>query len=255
VSSSSPPDALPSPPRRPRRREPPSRRTALTAEAIVTAAIELLDEGGMEGLSMRRVAERVGTGAASLYAHVSGREELLQLVFDRLVGQVPLPMPDPDRWHEQLFEMLDALRRVLTRHRDAAMSGLGIPTTPNVLAAAEVLASLMRTGGMTDRVVALGMDQLSLLTVATALEDGLIEHSGMTPEEIQRYYDDAEVFYARLPADRFPAIASIAAAMTGPDGDERFRFGFDAMIAGFEALSDAERRAGGPPPEPPRPSR
>jgi AcrR family transcriptional regulator len=235
-------EPLPPPPRRPRRRNPPSRRTALSVEAIVAAAIEVLDETGIGGLSMRRVADHLGTGAASLYAHVSGRDELLRLVFDELVGQVPLPEPDPERWREQVFESMNGLREVLTRHRDAALAGLGIPTTPNVLAGAEAISRLMRVGGLTDRVIALALDQLSLLVQATAYEDGLMEHSGMTPEEIDRYYEDAHDFYSRLPASRFPTLASIVPEMTGPDGEERFRFGVESMIAGFEALSEAEKR-------------
>jgi len=90
--------ALPPPPRFPRPSKRPTRRTALTVEAIVAASIEVLDEAGVAGLSMRRVADQLGTGAASLYAHVSGKDELLELVFDELVGQVPLPEPDPAIW-------------------------------------------------------------------------------------------------------------------------------------------------------------
>ena len=79
----------------------------------MAAAIEVLDEAGVVGLSMRRVADQLGTGAASLYAHVSGKDELLELVFDELVGQVPLPEPDPTIWREQVRQMLRDLRAVL----------------------------------------------------------------------------------------------------------------------------------------------
>lgn len=232
---------LPAPPRLPRRRDAPGRRTALSVEAIVAAAIDALDEGGMAGLSMRRVAERLGTGAASLYAHVSGREELLELVFDELVGQVALPQPDPSIWREQIHQMMGGLRAVLVSHRDAALAGLGrIPTSPKVLTAAEVLVAVMRAGGLSDRVAALGLDQLILLVSATAFEDGLMEHGGMSPEEVDRYHADVHVFYEALPAERFPVLASIAAEMTGADGDERFEFGLSVLIAGLEALSAAE---------------
>src|SRR5215469_8232639 len=99
--------ALPPPPRLPGRQRTPTRRSSsLSVEAIVAAAIDVLDEAGMAGLSMRKVADRLGTGAASLYAYVSGRDELLELVFDELVGQVELPEPDPKRWREQLMEMM-----------------------------------------------------------------------------------------------------------------------------------------------------
>ncbi|HXD68183.1 MAG TPA: TetR/AcrR family transcriptional regulator C-terminal domain-containing protein [Solirubrobacteraceae bacterium] len=237
-SSPEPEHALPSPPRRPRHRERPTRRTALTVEAIVAAAIEVLDETGVSGLSMRGVAQQLGTGAASLYAHVSGKEELLELVFDELVGRVPLPEPDPSRWREQIHQMAGDLRRILISHRDVALAGLGrVPSSPKVLEAAEVVVAVMRAGGLSDRVLALGLDQLLMYVAASAFEDSLYEHRGLTPEELDRYFEDVHAFYQRLPATRFPVLASIVEPMTGPDGEERFAFGVDAMLSGFEAMS------------------
>jgi AcrR family transcriptional regulator len=230
--------ALPPPPRFPRPRKRPTRRTALTRDAIVAAAIEVLDEAGVAGLSMRRVADQLGTGAASLYAHVSGKDELLELVFDELVGQVPLPEPDPKIWRDQVRQMARDLRAILIAHRDAALAGLGrIPTSPKTLAAAETLAATLRAGGLSDRAIGLGLDQLTLYVAADAFETGLMEHGWMTPEDVQRYYDDVHSFYLRLPADRFPVLASVAEDITGPDGDERFEFGLDVLIAGLVALS------------------
>jgi len=229
--------ALPPPPRFPRPSKRPTRRTALSVEAIVAASIEVLDEAGVAGLSMRRVADQLGTGAASLYAHVSGKDELLELVFDELVGQVPLPEPDPAIWRDQVRQMLRDLRAVLVSHRDAALVGLGrIPTTPKALVAAERLAATLRVGGLSDRVIALGLDQLTLYVSAEAFETGLMEY-GADPDDVQRYYEDVHAFYLRLPADRFPVLASVVDDITGPDGEERFEFGLDVLIAGLEALS------------------
>ena len=61
------------------------RRAALSRDAIVDAAIELLDRDGIAGFSMRRLAEALGTGPASLYWHVSGRGQLFEMLVDRLV--------------------------------------------------------------------------------------------------------------------------------------------------------------------------
>jgi len=225
----------------PRHPERPGRRPTLSLAAIVTAAIAVLDEAGVTGLSMRRVAEYLGTGAASLYGYVSGREELLELVYDELVGQVPLPVPDPERWREQVFDMLRGLRAVLMSHRDAALAGLGrIPTSPQTLAATEVLVTTLRMGGLTDRVVALGLDQLILYVSACAFEDGLLKQSGMDPEEVQRYFDEVHAFFGALPSAQFPVLASIAQDMTSADGDERFEFGLAAFVAGLEAMSRVE---------------
>jgi AcrR family transcriptional regulator len=172
---------------------------------------------------MRRVAERLGTGAASLYAHVSGREELLELVFDALVGQVRLEEPDPARWREQVHRMLRDLRDILASHTDAA---------------AEVLTATMRAGGLTDRVIALGFDQLILYVSAAAYEAGLYRRTD--PAEIERYFAGVHAFFASLPPARYPVLAAIAPDMTGADGDDRFRFGLDVLLGGLEAASAAE---------------
>jgi AcrR family transcriptional regulator len=236
--------ALPPPPRRVSRRPKATpRRTGLSVESIVAAAIAVLDESGVAGLSMRRVADRLGTGAASLYAYVSGRDELLELVFDELIGRVPLPEPDPKAWREQIHQMADDLLEILTSHRDAALAGLGrIPTSPKALAGADALAAVLRAGGLSDRTVALGLDQLLLFVCACAFERGLFEHSGMAPEEIEEYFAEIDRFYAGLPAERFPVLASIGDEMSAYDADARFRFGLEVLIAGLEAVDRRSRR-------------
>ncbi|MGB8876648.1 MAG: TetR/AcrR family transcriptional regulator [Solirubrobacteraceae bacterium] len=237
--------ALPPPPRRVSSRPKATpRRTGLSVEAIVDAAIEVLDESGVAGLSMRRVADRLGTGAASLYAYVSGRDELLELVFDELIGRVPLPEPDPERWREQIHESLGELLEILASHRDAALAGLGrIPTSPKALAGAEALTAVLRAGGLSDQAVALGLDQLLLYVCACAFERGLFAHSGMNQVEVDEYFADIDRFYAALPAERFPVLASIGEEMATYDAQARFTFGLDVLLAGLEAVDRRSRRA------------
>ena len=76
---------------------------------------------------------------------------------------------------------------------------------------------------------------------ASALEQSLVDKSGLSPEEAVAYFGQVHDFYARLPAERFPALARLAPDMTGPDGDARFEFGIDVLLAGFEAASERER--------------
>jgi AcrR family transcriptional regulator len=234
--------ALPPPPRRvPSRPKATPRRSGLSVETIVEAAIAVLDESGVAGLSMRRVAEQLGTGAASLYAYVSGRDELLELVFDELVGRVDLPEPDPRIWREQVRQGLADLFEILTSHRDAALAGLGrVPTSPKALAGADGLAAILRAGGLSDRTVALGLDQLLLYVCAFAFEQGLYAHNGMTEDEMAEYFGEVDRFYLALPAAQFPALASIGHEMAAYDGEARFRFGLDVLIAGLEAVSRAD---------------
>src|ERR1700743_2792992 len=80
------------------------RREPISKEAIVTAAIGLLDREGLAALSMRRLAEELGTGAASLYWHVGSKDGLLDLVLDEIIGEQQAPEPDPGRGKERLTE-------------------------------------------------------------------------------------------------------------------------------------------------------
>ena len=108
-------------------------RTPLTRQAIVEAALRVLDREGMDALSMRKVGEELGTGAASLYWHVRNKEELLQLVFEAVIEETRLPTPDPANWQEQLREFARASRTTLGGHRDVARISLGrIPAGPTL---------------------------------------------------------------------------------------------------------------------------
>src|SRR5437588_12377503 len=95
-----------------RTRRSPRQRT-LSRDAIAAAALEIVDREGLDALTMRTVARSMGTGAASLYAHVASKEELLELVVERVIAEVQMPgEPDPERWQEQLKEGARAIRAV-----------------------------------------------------------------------------------------------------------------------------------------------
>ena len=117
-----------------------------------------------------------------------------------------------------------------------------MPTTPQTLAAAEVLTGVLRAGSLSNRVIALGFDQLVLYVSAAAYEAGLYRKAD--PAELERYFAGAHAFYASLPPDRYPVLTSVAPDMTGADADDRFEFGLNVLIAGFEAASAAETAAG-----------
>lgn len=86
---------------------------------IVSAALDLLDEAGLDGLTMRTLAERTGVRAASLYWHIRDKEQLLGLLASAIVAEVPEPAADLP-WREQLQAFATEYRRVLQSHRDAA---------------------------------------------------------------------------------------------------------------------------------------
>ena len=102
-----------------RKAERKQKRRQLDQAQVVHAALELLDQVGLDELTMRRLASQLGVKAASLYRHVKDKEELLALLGDEISGEIPLVSPSGS-WREQLTAMAWNVRRGLLAHRDAA---------------------------------------------------------------------------------------------------------------------------------------
>jgi AcrR family transcriptional regulator len=245
-ASEPPARELPTPPgRRPRRTAPP-RRPPLTREAIVETAIRVLDAEGLEAVTMRRVAQELGTGPASLYAHVSGKEELRELMLDRVAAEIRLPEPDPARWQEQLKELAREIRRVYTSHRDIAMVSMGlIPTGPHLLDVAEAQLALMRAGGISKEIAGIAVDTLGMFLDADAIEDTFYvarTPAGTDPwEHVQAYVKQIQEYFAALPPDRYPNLVGMVDELTAEGGDGRFEFGLDLIVRGIASyVEDGE---------------
>src|SRR5262245_56092866 len=150
--SSGQPEALPPAPwQRTPARATRRRRDPITQEMIVETALSILDAEGLDGLSMRRIAEELDTGAASLYWHVGSKDGLLDLLFDRVIGEQQVPSPDPERWQEQLKEVARAQRATILRHRDIVAVSLGrIPMGPHAVRYSEKVLAILRAGGVPD---------------------------------------------------------------------------------------------------------
>lgn len=220
------------------------RRAPLTRDAIVDAAVRLLDRGeGLDSLSMRRLGEELGTGPGSLYWHVRNKEELLDLVFDRLIGeQLPLPAPKPARWQQQVKDIARRALDVLFERPYIAEISIGrFPVGPNALEWTEGVLAILRAGGVPDREAAWGVHLLTTYFTAFAFETqtGLKTPEGEArPEEI---LERIHAHFHALPRERFPNIADLADELTRGDMDERFEFGLDAILAGLAAAASAAR--------------
>ena len=112
------------------RRASADRRDPLNRKAIVAAAIRILDDGGLDGFTMRRVADALGTGPASLYWHVGSKDGLLDLIFEEVIGEQQVPDADPGCWQE-LKDVARTMRATILRYRDIVRISLGrLPMGP-----------------------------------------------------------------------------------------------------------------------------
>jgi len=233
--------SFPSPPWAPERKP---ARQRLSAEAIVAAGLELLAANGIDAVTMRAVASKVGTGAASLYAHVRDKGELHLLMLDEVIGEVELPEADPERWREQIKEVCRSQHAAMARHPGIALVSMAhVPTGPNALRCIEGMLAILMAGGLSPATAGLAVDLLSLYPTAVAFERSIWERR---PELADRSVDWVEAasqlrqYFSSLPTDRFPLLASMAMAVTGGGGETRFEFGLEVLVAGLDALRDWE---------------
>ena len=231
--------ALPPPPwqRLPPARGRRKRRDPITREAIVATALRVLDRDGLDALSMRRVAEELGTGAASLYWHVGSKDGLLDLVFDEVIGEQHIPDPEPERWAEQLKEVAHTMRATILRHRDIVRISIGrIPMGPNALQYSERVLAILRAGGLPPRLAVQGYLALIATVNGFTMDETGVADGGTPdrdPAHLQEAADMARDYIASLPADSFPNMTSLADEFALADPDERFELLLDIFVDGL----------------------
>ena len=230
---------VPDPPWWRRKAEPAARdKRPLTRELIVDAALVLLERDGLQGLSMRRLAQELGSGAASLYWHVGDKEELLALMLDRIVGEAEVIEPDPEHWQEQVKESLRATRRLMLKRRDAAQLSLGrVPTGPHSLPILERNLAVLAASKLPPRVIAYAADMFALYVGAFAYEESLSHEGQASPEQIGEYFRS-------LPPEQFPTLNRLADELVAGDNDARFEFAIELLVRGLEAMGASGERGG-----------
>jgi AcrR family transcriptional regulator len=216
-------------------------RTPLSQEAIVDTALRILESEGYDALSMRRVAADLGTGAASLYAHVANKDELLKLAIDRVFADMDFPEPDPDQWVEQLREAMRQTRRIFQAHPGLARAMLGrVPMGPNGMRLIEGFMGLLRAGDLPDKVAAWAGDVVSLYVVASVFEDDIrySVHGETSQEAVEAWAEEMKGYIKSLPVSVFPNMVALAEAMFETGGEDgRFEFGLDLMLRGLASHS------------------
>ena len=127
----------------------PEEQKGLTRERLVEAALELIDKEGLEGLSMRALAERLQVKAASLYWHVRDRDELLDLLADAILDSVSRTR-QRSSWRETVQAAAGALQHSVSAHKDANRILLEVPGALGRSDVARDLAAAFRSAGLQD---------------------------------------------------------------------------------------------------------
>ncbi|GAA3686389.1 TetR/AcrR family transcriptional regulator [Nonomuraea antimicrobica] len=224
-------------------------RPELSVERIVRAAIEVADAEGLQALSMRRVAERLGVGTMSLYTYVPGKPELFDVMLDEVYGETARPDDVPGGWRGGLEQIARENWALYLRHPWLLQVAANRPVLgPNVTAKYEYELGAVDGIGLSD----LEMD--SVITLITGFVHGAARGAveaaqaesltGLTDEQ---WWAAHAPFLARI-ADttRYPVASRVGQAagqeLQGAYSPEHaFEFGLERILDGIEALV-AKRR-------------
>jgi AcrR family transcriptional regulator len=211
------------------RRERPAK-PALTRAGIVGTALNLMRDEGVERVTMRRLAKELDTGPASLYVYVRDTDELHAAVLDELLAEVDLtPVRSDEPWRERLQAVLDSYVYLLYAHPSLARTAVVTrPSGPNYLALVEALLQLLHQGGIPADRAGWGVDLLLQLATSNAAEHGT-RHGPAKRKD----FDLLSTAIRTASADTYPTIAASAEHLLTGSPEQRSRWRYDVLIAGF----------------------
>ena len=196
----------------------------LSRDRIVAAAVEVLDAHGVDGLTMRRLADHLGSGVMSLYWHVDNKEDVFELALDSVFAYRGVPAGGSRDWRQDITHMLEDWRASMLAHPWSA-SLLERPALgPNVLDRLELLGATLTQAGITSENLNFGVWSLYNHVMGATIVRASLNLSG----------DDRTASQQRLEhlGERYPTIHRSGLLMDD-DWDATFRKGLSFLLDGL----------------------
>jgi TetR/AcrR family tetracycline transcriptional repressor len=210
------------------------RRPRLTRERVVAEALAVIAQDGIQALTMRSLAARLGVVPGAVYHHVRNKQQLQDLVLDNVLAEVDVHLDHTLGWTDQLTVLAHRLRQVLEQHPGVArILKSRDPLGPHSLALAEAFLEPLQDAGFGERDAGLAFFLLVDYTVGFAVSDT------STSVNEQRVRDPAtraqlHQFFRSLPPDQFPALVALGEHVWIDNRDERFTAGLHVLVDGLE---------------------
>lgn len=211
-----------------------TRRTPLSRERVLRAAIAFADEHGVEALSMRKLADELGVQAMSLYNHVANKEDLLDGILDSALQEIALPDPNAD-WRAQLREVAVSAHETMLRHAWAADLSVGSKPGPGRFRYGESLLGCFRNAGFSKELTFHAYHIVeSYIQGFTAL---ILNYRAADPEMVEAVVD--RFLHGDFAAD-FPHFTEHAHQHMEPEPGledvNAFELGLELLLDGLERL-------------------
>lgn len=205
----------------------------LSLDTVVDAALELIREEGFGALSMRKLADRCGVGAMTLYGYVRTKDELLGLIADDLLAAVELPVSPDTPWEDVVRCVFRSVRRIFLEHPELA--DVVARQHLNSVAAyrgAEVVLGAVRRAGLSDE------QAVSAFVALTAFTTGLAQRQAHADERSAQQAQRLMAIHS-LPAGEFRNVVELGPLMVVGESERHFEDGLDLMIRGIAAKGAA----------------
>lgn len=212
-------------------------RVPLTRERVLQSALALVDTGGIESLTMRKLGQELGVEAMALYYHFANKGEVLDGIVDLVFGEIELPPAGPD-WKTAMRRRAISLRDALARHRWAIglMESRRHPGPANLRHHDAVIGSL-RAGGF----------DVAMAAHAYSVLDGYVYGFALTKMNLpfktsEDVAEVAETMLQPFPADEYPNLVTFItehAMKPGYDFEDEFAYGLDLILDGLERAQNA----------------
>jgi AcrR family transcriptional regulator len=211
-------------------------RIPLSRDRVLRAAVELADEGGLELLSMRGLAQQLGVEAMSLYHHVRNKQDLLGGMLDIVYSEIEPPSTEGE-WRSAMRCSAISFHRVLLSHPWAcSLLGSVIDPSPLRLRYMNALLGRLRSAGFSADMTHHAYHALDSHIVGFTL--WLLPYLAFAKQQP----DYAERFLRELPIGELPHLIEHIHVHMEPErpGDvDGFEFGLDLILDGLEGMRDA----------------
>ncbi len=211
---------------------PATRRSPLTRERVLRAAIRLADKQGLDALSMRRLAATLKVEAMSLYNHVANKDEVLDGMVDLIIGEITLPRPGGD-WKTAMRLRANSAHAVLLAHPWAALLlASRINAGPNSFRYIEATLATLRQAGLSWAETDWAWNAMDSFIYGFTL---YLQNFPVEPSE---YALAAASFLPMLPVEQYPMLheMTVLVASGKHDGTHDFSFGLELILDGLERM-------------------
>ncbi|CAM3842171.1 TetR/AcrR family transcriptional regulator [Tsukamurella strandjordii] len=211
------------------------RSSALSRDAIVTTAIDILDEEGEAGLTFRALAARLATGPGAIYHHVAGKDELLTAAAERMIGEVLADASDQSDPADGIRVLALGLFDTLDAHPWVGASMYRDPAQHGTLRVFEALGSRIARLGLPDGARFDAATALLNYIVGAGVQNAANARASVGGPGREEHLGAMADRWGDLDPGEFPFTRSVAGRLRDHDDREQFLAGVDLILAGVRA--------------------